>query len=405
MQGGPAKAQQGTASSFGGCDHEAALRIVLENHARAQEAHDARIRELEARARDHHRQMTHTTEEARRWKQAHDDVKAAARELSYKTTIAEHKLRELGEKHKNLHENHTAMQAKYHELKKTIKPTDVATENDWQKNAAKWKQRCQDAVNKYEAVSKEAANKVKEHIAARDKALAENREAAAKLKAQVAAYRELQREHEQLKADHRVSTSDNARFYKEHTRLSTTNKALAHDNEQFLARVKQANLDTAELAKLKAEIPAVKAQLAQTAQLQKEVASLSSSRQELKLKHKAAIQDLKTRHADELAALKSANQRIIAATEDELRTAKKNISDKAQEVSQTLKTAETLKAEAKKHKEILRDCWHMLDNAHKVLGVCADFHAKSCASSDTPLFTALSTTCSTVGKFLQQTPV
>ena len=51
--------------------------------------------------------------EARRWKDEHDKMAAVASELAFKATNAAQELRDAQARHKNLQENHQAMQSKY----------------------------------------------------------------------------------------------------------------------------------------------------------------------------------------------------------------------------------------------------------------------------------------------------
>lgn len=384
----------------------------LESKLRATEE------KLETSTREHKRHMARATDEARRWKQAHDDMHASARELAYKTTVANTKLQESQAKHKNLYENHTAMQSKYQALKKAMKEMQAETENqatkvdsDWQKNAAKWKQRCQGAVNKYEALSQETLKKMSEHAAevqaVKARAAKDNADLSAKLQT-------LRKEYAQLEADHRVSCSDNARFHTELSRAKASDKALTQENAQLLSRIQQAAQDTAELAALKHEMPAVKARLAKVASLTEQVASLSSAKQKLgaelaelrqaqensQTKHKAAVAkalaDGQAKSAAELAATRAR----VDSAEEGLRAARKAISDNALREQQLLKSTETLKSDAQRHVSSLRNCRHMLENAHKVLSVCTEVHAKN-DLPDTPLFAALSEATDTIGKFLR----
>lgn len=413
---------------------------------------------LEARAREHESQLSRTTDEARRWKQAHDNLHMSARELAYKTTVGESKLKDAQTRHSHLQENHAAMQAKYQSLKKLTKELQAEKENhttkvesDWQAHATKWKQRCQDAVDKYEALVKETLNNASKHAAGirstkdgESKVLSDlrariqtlqslhkdstKRETELNAKAQAArkdyAQREaelnanaqgMRQEYAQLKADHKVSCGDNARFHTELSRAKLATEALTRENAHLSLRVQQAAQDKSELAALRLEMPAVKAQLSKVKSLTNQVGSLTVSNQKLatsmeelqlaqiaaQAKHKRAmattLDEQRTTSATELAATKVRMQATIDSTAECLHTAKKALSDNAVRDQQLIKTAQGARQQ---QAAALRNCRHMLEKSHEVMSVYTAVHAKS-DLPDSPLFEALSTATSTIGKFLQ----
>jgi chromosome segregation ATPase len=431
------------------------LSLANAEHARAKEEE---VQRLETRVRTseagHTTQMSRTAEEARRWKVAHDEMHASARELAYKVTVGNDRLQEQAAKHKNLQENHCAMQAKYQSLKKTLREMQEASEgsqaakpeaDQLHASVGKWKQRCHEATAKHEALSKDVLEKIREHgrahtadqaevaqlradlrVSCSDnarfhKALAaaalENERTLSKLKQALRENERLTariseteegrsrglRENERLAARITEAETGRSRGLRENERLSANlalaegkSKGLEQANTQMQAQLKLSGAAVSELTSLKGELPAVKAQLQKVAALQNETDALKKARSEIQAKHAGALAEMQRAHSEATTRL----QRRVDAVEEGLRTANKAISGHARQTQEMRETSDKLKAEVKTHTAALRNCHNMLENAHTVLSVCTDLHAKD-PHPDTPLFAALSEATQTMAGFLR----
>jgi chromosome segregation ATPase len=115
--------------------------IRVQNESRSQVSQDA---------------IEKVASEARRWKEKHDTMATAAKELAYKAAASAKDAEEIQARHRNLHENHTSMQGKYKALKEELaslrEAGDAATalQSDWRQSANKWKGRCQELAGKFE---------------------------------------------------------------------------------------------------------------------------------------------------------------------------------------------------------------------------------------------------------------
>lgn len=148
--------------------HEGENRVLQERVSHLE----TQLRHAKTAPRPHDTEaLARVTEEARRWKEQHDTMKAAAQEMAYKAAAASKELAENKERHQNLLENHAAMQAKHRNTKDELAALrdkgDAASklESDWRQHSAKWKSRCKDLAAKFEQHARHAEEQLKTHSA------------------------------------------------------------------------------------------------------------------------------------------------------------------------------------------------------------------------------------------------
>jgi len=303
-----------------------------------------------------HPRQTVEAEASSRKKDENESMQKVAEQLAYKAAAAQRGLDEMALKHKNLHEAHVAMQAKYHALKQE------GGTHDWKAQAKALAERFEKHVNDTRQDMTELA-----HLRAEMPAVKAKLKELARLQQQTASNKEPAK----LKAE----TPDVQAKLKELAKL----KAEMPDVQAKLR----------ELAVLKREMPDVQAKLKELAALKREMPEVQAKLQELAaLKREMPEVQAKLK---ELAALKRELPGVQAKLQE----------GRAAKLEAATATDSLLHERAAKRNvsEALEACKQMLANTEGVLRVCADLHGKQ--SSGGELSSALTETTLKMREFLQ----
>ena len=222
--------------------------------------------------------------EARRWKEEHSRMQGVASELAFQTSALQKDLAEVQAKHRNLHANHTAMQAKYQALKQeaeTRGTRDSVDIGEERQKHLKWKARAQQLAEQFEAHTKESTATQAEHNETMDRCI--------DLEAEVEG---LQEELEEARTDAAAARAQAA----------TTAEGARRDQAALASLKQEAARDAESLANLEREAPRVKLELKAGAESRAKLALTEAKLDACRAQYTKDLEAARAQSAKELEA-------------------------------------------------------------------------------------------------------